>query len=473
MNRRIPKAKNSPTWIPSFAGMTVIMIFAATLALTACGLEKPGTPLEHYRPVVVPKTFDAVMAARRDDGVLRAGVKVVDVTPRDRNCWMAGFNQMRKSEGILDPINARIVFLDDGREAVVLIALDFVGLLNYDVNRLRALITEKHQRRIQIASTHNHEGPDPMGYWGPGLLVPYQSGVDQEWLDKSLQEIAIGVNEAIASAQPVRLAIGETLVEKYLSDNIWFAPGEGPNDRRMSVIRLEKLDGAPLATIVNWACHAETLLNNHLLSADFPGRVCGYVAKKGGGTGVFFNGALGGMISAYICRFDHAKEYDELPNRIAWMDRTGEKLAEYAMNAVAGAPRDEHPRIHLRSGDVFLPVKNKLLLLLAKRGIFPVPPEQRGSATFHSEVGLLKIGGAWIAMTPGEPFPKLGMMLKDAMPYAKVPFVFGLTDDELAYMMLPDQWDDEHYSYERSMSLGPQTAKLVYDGFVGLLAQEN
>ena len=48
-----------------------------------------------------------------------------------------------------------------------------------------------------------------------------------------------------------------------------------------------------------------------------------------------------------------------------------------------------------------------------------------------------------------------------------------LTDDELAYMMLPDQWDDEHYSYERSMSLGPQTAKLVYDGFVGLLAQEN
>jgi hypothetical protein len=449
-----------------------LVLSAAALALSACGLEKPGTAMEHYRPTAVPKAFDAAMAARWTDGSLRAGVKVVDITPYDRNAWIAGFQQMRKSRDVLDPVTARIVYLDDGREAVVLISLDLVGFVNYDVNRLRSLITAEYPRRIQISSTHNHEAPDPIGYWGPGLLLPVQRGVDPDWFAKTLQSIALGVNDAVTKAQPAQIALGETVVEPGWSDNIWFPEGTGPNDRRMGVMRLEKLDGTPIATIANWACHAETLLDNHSISADFPGRYDKYIEKRGGGTGVFFSGALGGMISADICRFDKREEYSDLNKRIAWMDRMGDRLAELAIGSVAHAPRDAHPRIAVRSADFNVPIENPTFIMMARRGILPLDKTKMHGNIFPSEVGLVKIGGAWMAMTPGEAFPKLGMKLKDAMPFAQVPWVVGLANDELAYMMMPDQWQDPHYDYERSMSTGSQTGRLVYEAFLELLARE-
>jgi hypothetical protein len=346
-------------------------------------------------------------------------------------------------------------------------------MVRADVQRLRSLITAQHPRRIQVASTHNHEGPDSIGYWGPGLLIPVARGVDEEWLDKSLQAIALGVNEAIRTAQPVRLGVGEIEVEPGWADNIWFPPGQGPIDRRMGVIRLDRRDGTPQATIVNWACHAETLLSiNEQVSADYPGRLCKHLEQRGGGVAMFFNGALGGMISPRICRFDERGKWSNLAARIKWMDQMGDRLAELAMTAAQQAPRESTARIAVRSSDVTVPIRNALFVAMARRRILPVGDTRPEAAVFRSEVGLVKIGGAWLAMVPGEPFPRLGQLLKEAMPFARPPMVVGLANDELAYMMMPEQWDDDHYDYERSMSTGPQTGRLVYEAFLGLLAQE-
>jgi hypothetical protein len=452
----------------------MLLLLGLTVCLAAaCSLAKPGVAPERFRAVDVPRLLDDAMAARRTDGVLLAGVRVVDITPDDRHAWIAGFAQMRKSQGVLDPITARIVYLDDGREAVVLISLDLIGLGNSEVNRLRGLITHDHPRRVHVSSTHNHEGPDTIGYWGPGLLVPLQSGLDRDWLDKSFQAIALGVNEAIRGARPARLAVGGIEVEPAWSSNIWFPHGEGPIDRRLSVIRLETLDGAPLATIGNWACHGETLLGaNVQLSADFPGRFSKYVEARGGGTGVFFSGALGGMISPTICRFEKRREYKDVAKRIAWMDQMGDRLAELALQAVKDARRDERPRLAVRSVDVTIPLDNQLFKIMARTHILPTAGRRVQPNAFHSEVGLVKIGGAHLALVPGEAFPSVGRALKDAMLFADEPMVIGLANDELAYIMQPREWDDPRYRYETSMSCGPQTGRLVYEAFLAALALE-
>jgi len=448
--------------------LIVVVGLVVSLAL-ACSLQKNGVVREPYRPLTVPKDFDAVMAARPHDGVFRAGVSVVDITPYDRLAWIAGFGQGRKSDGVLDPVTARILFLDDGNEAVVFIVLDVVGMLNSEVKLLRARITDRHPRRIQVIATHNHEAPDTMGYWGPGLLLPVANGIDRDWLDKSMQSIALGVNEALAQAQPVRLALGHAVVEDKWSSNIWFPHPTGPIDRRLEVMRLENMDGRPLATIANWACHAETLLDNPMISADFPGRFYRAVERRGGGTGIFLNGALGGMISPTISRFDERKKYKDLDERVAWMDAFGDRLAELAIAAVEQAPREENPTIALATGEVKVPVRNGMIMMMAKAGIFSREGRKVEGRHFVTEITWLRIGGAQLALVPGEPFPRLGMMLKEAMPYAASPMVVGLANDELGYLPMPDQWEDPMYRYETSVCLGKYTAQIIYDGMLDLL----
>lgn len=457
------------------AGDHVKKILVATFILLSlacgCSLQKPGVAREPYQLSAVPKTFDSVMAQRPHDGVLRAGIHVVDITPYDRRAWIAGFGQGRKSEGVLDPVTARILFLDDGDQAVLLIVMDVVGMLNSEVNLIRARITDQHPRLIQVIATHNHEAPDTMGYWGPGLLLPVANGIDRDWLNKVMQDLALGANEAIAEAQPVRLALGHTVVEEQWSSNIWFPHPTGPIDRRMEVMRLETLEGKPLATIANWGCHAETLLDNKQLSADFPGRFYRAVERRGGGTGFFLNGALGGMISPTISRFDERKKSKELEKRVAWMDAFGDRLAELAIAAVENAPREEKPSLALATGEVTIPVRNGMIIMMTKAGIFSSKGRRVEGRRFISEIAWLRIGRAQMALVPGEPFPKLGMMLKAAMPYAEAPIVVGLANDELGYLPMPDQWEDPTYRYETSVCLGKYTAQIIYDGMIDLLPE--
>lgn len=452
-----------------FAALAALALVLA-LGGAACSLDKAGVVREPYRQVVVPKVFDQVMDARSGDGVLRAGVKVVDVTPYDREAWIAGFGQMRKSHGVLDPVTARILYLDDGREAVVLIALDLVGMVRADVNRLRSLITANHPHRITVISTHNHEGPDPVGFWGPGLFAPVQRGVDEDWFAKTLQATAQGVNDAIAAAQPVQIATGVTEVDDEWSTNMWFEHGAGPIDRRMNVLRLETLDGRALATVANWACHAETLLAGPKISADFPGRFYKYCEQTGGGVGIFYNGALGGMISPRIARFDLRATYKDYDGRVAWMDRLGERLAVLANQAVADVPRQTDARLARKWGEVTIPVRNGLFVTMFRTGVLGAEAQALRGHSLISEVSWLKVGDAQFAFVPGEAFPDLGKKLKAAMPFAKAPFVVGLANDELAYMMMPDQWLDSTYSYEKTMSTGRYTGQRVFDAFIDLLA---
>lgn len=452
--------------------IALLLLFVLPILLPACAtydMEIPGVAMEQYAPADLPHLFDRVMQERRQDGVLLAGVETVDITPYDRKVWIAGFGPGRKSRGVRDPISARICYLDDGQEAVVLITMDVVGLLNQDVNRIRGLVTAKHPRRIQVIATHNHQGPDTMGYWGPGLLFPVDRGVDEDWMAKTIQAVALGVNRAIRSAQPVRIAFGSIEMESGWSTNLWFPEGEGPNDREISVMRLEKNGGEPLATVVNWACHAESLLSQNKISADFPGYFYEACKKSGGGTGIFLPGALGGMITTRINRYELRRQYRQTEKRVAWAKKLGQRLADFAFKALEDQPRLDQAPIAISSRDLRIPMENWLFRVVVDNGILCVDDRVVEDKTFVTETSVLRIGPATFAMAPGEPFPSIGMKLKKAMPADQTHFVVGLANDELAYMMLPEEWEDDHYNYERSMSCGPQTGRLVLDSLLALL----
>ena len=67
-------------------------------------------------------------------------------------------------------------------------------------------------------------------------------------------------------------------------------------DPDLAALGLKDKDGRAIATVVNWACHPETLgRENRLITADFPGALCAKVEQDTGGTCLFFNGPIGGL----------------------------------------------------------------------------------------------------------------------------------------------------------------------------------
>src|SRR5579871_3648717 len=114
---------------------------------------------------------------------LRVGFAEVDVTPElgKKPVYLAGFGHDRLAKKVHDPITARAVLLaDPGSKAkVALVSVDVVGLFLPFVERVRERLPGFTY--VMVSATHNHEGPDTLGLWGPS---PFKSGIDPEYMKR-------------------------------------------------------------------------------------------------------------------------------------------------------------------------------------------------------------------------------------------------------------------------------------------------
>ena len=87
---------------------------------------------------------------------------------------------------------ARAVAFSDGSRKIAFVSIDVVGLFHGNVENIRKKLDGFQY--VLVSSTHNHEGPDTLGLWGPNHL---SSGVDPVYL-KSIED---GAAKAIRLAE--------------------------------------------------------------------------------------------------------------------------------------------------------------------------------------------------------------------------------------------------------------------------------
>jgi neutral ceramidase len=124
-----------------------------------------------------------------------------------------------------------------------------------------------------------------MGGW-PTAEKPYSLE-----LENKLVQVIL---EAKKAGRPARLGCGSTMTE--LNRNRHSKRPDKPVDRELLVMRLEDLQGKPIATAVNFAAHA-TMTDNKVFefSADWPGAMAALVEKETGAPCLFLQGAAGDM----------------------------------------------------------------------------------------------------------------------------------------------------------------------------------
>jgi neutral ceramidase len=277
---------------------------------------------------------------------LRAAVARIDLTP-DQPKKLLGY-AARQSTGVLDRIHHRILVLDDGATRFFLVSSEFCVMSPALYDRVAGRLERDHgipRANFWWTLTHTHSAPEVGAPGLPAVFMAerYDHRVDEEYTAFVENTLVDGVADALRCLEPVRLGAGWGHANANINRRARAPNGttrlgmnpDGPVDRRIGVLRLDRPDGTPLALVANYPIHG-TVLNgkNQLISGDAPGVVSTYVEKKSGAVVLFINGAAGNLAPIYSVQptpqLGHLDEYELLlgdrilaaANAIGWRPET-------------------------------------------------------------------------------------------------------------------------------------------------------
>jgi hypothetical protein len=207
---------------------------------------------------------------------LKLGCTKVDITPQ-KPLALAGFaHRQGNFETVVRPLNARILFFQQGRIGSALIIS--ADLLWWGTERMEGLRNKLRERwgfleaQMVFHATHNHSGPQTSEMYTPSLGKP-----DIEYITFLEKCILEGVEQAALVLEPVTVERGSGRCDlavhrrKMVDGTIRMAPNpEGPVDPEVSVIRLAVSGGRTKALLVHYACHPTTTGENSV-SSEFSG----------------------------------------------------------------------------------------------------------------------------------------------------------------------------------------------------------
>lgn len=419
------------------------MLPAARIALLACALLVGCTG---FMQAPLPAT--AASCARCDVvHEIQVGAAEADITPTDLP-YMAGFGMNRVATAVHAPLKVRALVLRAGERRIAIVGVDSLGLQRHDVDWIKGGIGGFALGDVFLCCSHTHAGPDPVGLWGYYGLV---SGRDSAYIQRVRGGVTAAVAAAEANCRPAKLVRG---LARLPGTGLVRNPNrQGVFDRDLHVLHaVASADGAPLGTIVHFACHPEVLSRREtLLSPDFVGTLCDDWQARGHGQAVFVNGALGAMVTPGV------KE-----RGVAGTEAMGRALCDLAEQALKAATPLVVDELEVRRRDLYLPMQSLGLVFGRQTGVIPRPTH---AGFLRTSVGYLRLGALEIASVPGEMEPGLAERLRRE---ARRPglWVFGLVDDEIGYLISARDAGDREFAYERSMSPGPDAGELVVRALV-------
>ena len=381
-----------------------------------------------------------------------AGSATADITPNHpTDLYMAGYQPNRFCQGVRDPLWARAVFVTDGHTPLLLIVLDLIGLSLPRAERIQSLISDKYRGSILLICTHNHQGPDTLGLWGPTLFdkIPFRTGLNTRYMQQLEESLIQVTQEALSGCQPASLRLGQAPFDP--NNNLIHNPRSQQRQKLVKVLQfIARQSNQTIATVVQHACHPVSLgKSNRHLSADFPAVCCQLLQERFGGTGIYINGEVGAMVTSRI-----PPEADAT-TREQRLQQLGTALADTAYDALTDSKPIQIDAIDIQNHPVHLPADgNRFYSFIHDLGLVEKRDTSKGLV---SQVNLGKIGPVSFVGLPGEASPELAQEILSRVP-GEMQLMFGLTNDELGYLMPPEFFFDPRYAYERTRSPGRQAA---------------
>lgn len=384
-------------------------------------------------PMITADTDSPSTTAGR---TLQAGVATCDITPSGA-VRMSGFAaRTGLSAGIHDNLTVRALVV--GRTAIL--TVDVVGLHEDFCTRVKRAVSQWADHLI-LHATHTHSGPGSM----PGRLG---GTVDRQWLEHVESICADSIEKAASSAGPARILAG------YGEDSDVGRNRRRPNgpiDRAVPVVRVERSNGSPLAILVSYACHPVVLsAENNLLSADYPGVVRERLEAETGATALFATSCAGDVNTGHTVNGE-LSNLDSEPRTFTQCNLVGERIANAALKTHLEPARQI---TGAACGSVNLRLDAPSPVDLQREASQQAEAKNTASKIeWKASVTVLSWGPAVIVALPGEPFSRASVEIRRRVTLltgAKAVLVLGYSDGCPGYFPTCNEYSLGGYEVEQA-----------------------
>jgi hypothetical protein len=459
---------------------------------------------------------------------LAAGIGRVCINPPldiPNGMWLA--QKHVRGEGLDLDLQATALVLAEGETRVALLDLDLCFLQDQQAKTIRQLVSEAtgiREENVLPFCTHSHAGPVTQDtYHGEG-----EDRV-QSYIQSLPHLIASAATQAAKSVVPVRVAAGMGHSEIGMNRDLRLPDGrfvvgcnpEGFFDPEVGVIRIDTVQGQPLACIVNYACHPTVLgWSNKLISPDYPGSTRRIVEEVTKSTCFFLQGAGGNVgpretfvgdaavarrlgtslgleaarvyldlqpvpternLRSVVASGAALADYEQIPLKVAEpglgfvhaflqlptrttfaevYERAPERLAEWEAK-LADLKRRNSPKTEIAEA---LQKVNRERIRISRMDRY------RGKKSLPVESFVIRLGEIAIVAISGEPYSEIGAQVKARSPFPSKTLFAGYVGGDMMYIPTADVYAFQPPPMEVDNSpYAPEAAQIAIDDLVKLL----
>lgn len=438
--------------------------------------------------LAAPKTF-------------RAGVNIVDITPRTFPIITSGgflTATARRAEGTL---HARALALDDGKERIVIVVVDSLMMPREMLDRVKQAASRSAgipSEKMLIGATHTHSAPALMGALGTDFNAGYSGFVEPRIVQaiqgavKNLAPARVGWTVIQDSEhthcrrwilRPDRIRkdpFGQLTVRANMHpgyENPDFVGPAGPVDPGLTVLALQSPQGRPIALLANYSMHYVGAPTG-VVSPDYYGSFVENIER--------LTGVVAGMMSQGTSGDQHWMDYSR-PRKDMNLRMYADALAQIVVEAyktiqyrdwVPLAMAETRLRLSRRAPDAARLAWAKEIIARMGGAI----PRNQQEVYAREQVYLaaeperelkfqaLRIGELGIAAFPNEVFALSGLKIKAQSPLNPT-FNITLANGAEGYIPPPEQHKLGGYTTwpARTAALEPNAEPKIVEALLALL----
>lgn len=470
---------------------------------------------------------------------LFAGIGRANITPPVGVDLVGTSRRWRPSSGIHQDLHATCLVLSTDNEKLALVDCDLLAIPDPTAGELRRRLGQVMgvpANHVLLGCTHTHQAPPTSPHMPKiGGDQTQLRDVEQAYLANLGYQLESAAHLAMLNLTPARLAAGSGQIDIVINRREQLEDGEvivgrnidRPRDPEVGVLRVDTLDGTPLAAVINFACHPVTIGPQacHLISPDFPGSVRRVIEDLTGATALYFTGAAGDIMPLRVVQPDPTVAeivgcqvgceavrvflglssqptetrrivlqslskysfYEEVPIQQPPITHFGvvTRQLELDLQPLPSVEEAEHvleeQRRHIRQLQANDAARDELNPVISQelwaRKLVETLRAGTAPRTMRAEIQAIRLNDVALVAVPGEPFVEIGLAVKNRSPI-KHTFFIGYANGSIGYIPMREDYALGGYEVEIAYkgygfpsALAPGTAELVVETCLDLLRE--
>jgi len=276
---------------------------------------------------------------------LRAGVAKISITKE------------KPTALVNDPLYVKAFVIDDGITKAVIISIDIGGVQSTFLNEVRALVKNElniDENNILINAPHNHHVNNQLAEDYVDLTVEVIKKANQSMVPVMIGA-GKGCEDRITMNRRIKMKDGKEWVIRRATpspEDNEVAGIADAFDPEIGILRVDKIDGTPLAVLYNFAGHAYGGVPNRGSTACFPGFASQVIEDNlgNGAVALFLQGAAGDITPVLYKDVNAPRPAKEL----------GTKLGLSTLKALNDIPMKDEGSIKVIREDITFPVRTDI-----------------------------------------------------------------------------------------------------------------